>query len=183
MTPRAPQAVIDIGSNSVRLVIFEGPARAPLTRFNEKVMVGLGRELALTGAMGAEPRRRAEAAMVRFARLSAAAGVEHPLIVATAAVRDASDGPAFVARLGELGLAPTVLSGEEEGRMSALGVRAGDAAATGLVADLGGGSLELAELGASGVVQSVSLPLGVLCASTRRCATGRVPWQRCWRTV
>jgi len=157
-----PRSVIDIGSNSVRLVIYEGPARAPLTRFNEKVMVGLGRELARTGAMGAGPRRRAEDAMVRFARLSAAAGVAQPLIVATAAVRDASDGPAFVKRLGELGLTPAVLSGEEEGRMSALGVRAGDAGATGLVADLGGGSLELAELGQDGVVQSVSLPLGVL---------------------
>lgn len=157
-----PRSVIDIGSNSVRLVIYEGPARAPLTRFNEKVMVGLGRGLALNGAMGEGPRRRATDAMVRFARLSDAAGCDRPLIVATAAVRDASDGPAFVDRLSELGLAPLVLSGDEEGRMSALGVRAGDPDATGVVADLGGGSLELAELDAHGVGQSVSLPLGVL---------------------
>ena len=156
------RAVIDIGSNSVRLVLYGGPPRAPLTRFNEKVMVGLGRELAETGAMGADARGRAEAAIVRFAQLIDAAGVERPLIVATAAVRDASDGPAFVERLESLGLAPRVLSGAEEGRMSALGVRAGFPDARGLVADLGGGSLELARLTTDGVPLSVSLPLGVL---------------------
>ena len=157
-----PRAVIDIGSNSVRLVIFDGPARAPLTRFNEKVMVGLGRGLADTGQMGVGPRRRAEEALLRFGQIVRAAGIDAPLIVATAAVRDASDGAAFVARLTELDLAPTVLTGEAEGRLSALGVLAGDARASGLVADLGGGSLELAELGCGSVGQAVSLPLGVL---------------------
>lgn len=158
----APRSVIDIGSNSVRLVLYGGPLRAPLTRFNEKVMVGLGRRLAETGAMGADARGRAESAIVRFARLARAAGVDRPLIVATAAVRDATDGPEFVERLEALGLSPRVLSGAEEGRMSALGVRAGFPDADGLVADLGGGSLELARLSGQGVAASVSLPLGVL---------------------
>ena len=162
MTSPPPRAVIDIGSNSVRLVIFDGPARAPLTRFNEKVMVGLGRGLADTSEMGVGPRRRAEEALLRFGQIVRAAGIDAPLIVATAAVRDASDGAAFVARLTELDLAPTVLTGEAEGRLSALGVLAGDARASGLVADLGGGSLELAELGCGSVGRAVSLPLGVL---------------------
>ena len=157
-----PRAVIDIGSNSVRLVIYHGPARAPLTRFNEKVMVGLGARLAETGAMGADARDRAEAALVRFAALTRAAGVERPLIVATAAVREATDGARFVERLTALGLPPRVLSGREEGEMAALGVRAGMPDAVGLVADLGGGSLELARLTRDGVGVAVSLPLGVL---------------------
>ena len=162
MTAQAPRAVIDIGSNSVRLVIYAGPARAPLATFNEKVMAGLGREVGATGRMGEEPRARALAAIARFVALTDAAGVERPRIVATAAVREAEDGPRFAEAVRALGHGIDVLSGVDEARMAALGVIAGLPDADGVVADLGGGSLELVRVAGGQGGAGASLPLGVL---------------------
>ncbi len=157
-----PRVVIDIGSNSVRLVIYVGPARAPLSIFNEKVTAGLGRDVGRTGRMGEEPRQRALSAIRRFIRLAVAFGVERPRIVATAAVRDAEDGPVFAEAVRMLGHGLDVLSGGDEARMAALGVLAGLPDADGVVADLGGGSLELVRVDGAGAGAGVSLPLGVL---------------------
>ncbi len=162
MTAQAPRAVIDIGSNSVRLVIYAGPARAPLATFNEKVMAGLGREVGATGRMGEEPRARALAAIARFVTLTDAAGVDRPRIVATAAVREADDGPLFADAVRALGHGLGVLSGADEARMAALGVIAGLPDADGVVADLGGGSLELVRVADGRAGAGMSLPLGVL---------------------
>ena len=162
MTPPGARAVIDIGSNSVRLVIYAGPARAPLATFNEKVMAGLGREVGATGRMGEEPRARALAAIARFVALTDSAGVDRPRIVATAAVRDARDGPLFAEAVRALGHGLQVLSGADEARMAALGVIAGLPDADGIVADLGGGSLELVRVADGQAGAGVSLPLGVL---------------------
>ncbi len=157
------RAVIDIGSNSVRLVIFNGPARAPVLLFNEKVAAGLGAELGETGRIGEMAMQRGLDALARFEMLAQAMEVEEVRCIATAAVRDASNGGDFIARAqARTGLTIDLLSGEEEGRASGLGVISSIPDADGIVADLGGGSLELARVYGGAVHKVVSLPLGVL---------------------
>ena len=156
-----PIAIVDIGSNSVRLVVYAGSARVPSAIFNEKVMAGLGRDMP-TGMLAEEAQDRALAALRRFAILIRQMGLGRTRIVATAAVRDASNGPAFIDRIREMGFEPELLSGEQEGIMAGQGVLAGIPDADGLVGDLGGGSLELVDLRAGRIAQSVSLPFGVL---------------------
>ncbi len=164
---RRDAAVIDVGSNSVRLVLFriEGQALWPV--FNEKTMAGLGRGAGETGKLHPEGAAAALRTLKRFAALLDAKGVETRHAVATAAVRDCEDGPAFVERVrAETGLAIEVLSGEEEGRRSALGVLAGIGEADGVAGDLGGSSLELARLSGRKVGDAVTLPLGPLAVLT-----------------
>lgn len=155
--------VVDIGSNSVRLVVYEGSGRNPATMFNEKVLCGLGRKLASTGRLDPEGLVSAYAALERFVALSRVMAVRHLDIVATAAVRDASDGAEFVARAGEIsGLPIRVLSGQEEAYFSAEGVLSAIPDSDGLVGDLGGGSLELVMVGDGGVGTQATTPLGPL---------------------
>ncbi|MGH6947697.1 MAG: hypothetical protein ACREDZ_10250, partial [Kiloniellales bacterium] len=138
----APVGVIDIGSNSVRLVVYEKPTRAITPLFNEKVLCGLGRGLAKGGELNAKGVELARASLVHFARVSRAMGVEKLHLLATAAVREAGNGPQFVAEVETICRAPVkVLSGGEEARLAALGVVAGLPEASGLCGDLGGGSL------------------------------------------
>ncbi|MBN8832022.1 MAG: Ppx/GppA family phosphatase [Sphingomonadales bacterium] len=154
-------AIIDIGSNSVRLVVYDGPRRIPFILFNEKVMAGLGADMGRTGAIGAEAMGRGLAALERFARLCVEMSVDQVTCVATAAVRDASNGGEFIARAADLGLEVRVLSGEEEGRASAHGLLSGMPQADGIMGDLGGGSLELVRIRNGRIERGVSLPLGV----------------------
>ncbi|WP_284263962.1 Ppx/GppA family phosphatase [Roseicyclus amphidinii] len=145
--------VIDIGSNSVRMVIFDGAARSPAYFFNEKILCGLGIGFAETGCLNPEGKARALAALRRFARLAEAAEVSPLLAVATAAVRDAEDGPAFRDQVrAETGLEIRVIDGAEEARLSAQGVLLGWPGAEGLICDIGGSSMELAELMGGGAV-------------------------------
>jgi exopolyphosphatase / guanosine-5'-triphosphate,3'-diphosphate pyrophosphatase len=161
--PARPRvAIIDIGSNSVRLVVYEGPARLPATLFNEKVMAGLGRSLGATGAIDAAALATARAALARFALLTREMGVTALRTVATAAVRDASNGGDLIAAAKALGLDVELLSGEEEATASGFGVLSGIPDADGIVGDLGGGSLELVRVAAGTVTGRVSFPLGVL---------------------
>ncbi|MBV9995173.1 MAG: Ppx/GppA family phosphatase [Caulobacteraceae bacterium] len=154
-------AVIDVGSNSVRLVLYRVEGRAVWTFFNEKVLAGLGRDIAQTGALSREGVVAAMAALRRFAALLEAAKPDRVFAAATAAVRDASDGGAFCERVrAETGLDLKVLSGKEEARFAALGVLAGDPGASGLVGDLGGASLELIRLEDGEPGDGVTLPLG-----------------------
>ena len=162
MTAPNPIAIVDIGSNSVRLVVYSGATRIPSIIFNEKVMAGLGRGLSGGGGLPEEAQERALAAIARFRLLLAQMGVVRSRIVATAAVRDASNGAAFLDRVRALGVEPEVLSGEDEGTMAGLGVLSSIPAADGIVADLGGGSLELVDVAEGRVRHSASLPLGVL---------------------
>lgn len=155
-------AIIDIGSNSIRLVVYDGPVRIPAIMFNEKVMAGLGRGLVETGALDAEATDRTLAALSRFHRLAMQMGVSRLRTVATAAVREASNGPAFIDRIEALGLEVELLSGEAEARMAGHGVLAGIPDADGIVGDLGGGSLELIRVSGGEVRDGVSFPLGVL---------------------
>ena len=157
-----PVAIVDIGSNSVRLVVYSGAGRIPSVVFNEKVMAGLGADMAATGALGPEARRRALAALRRFALLTRQMGVIDTRTVATAAVREASNGAAFLAEVRALGLDPEMLTGKQEAKLAGKGVISAIPGADGIVGDLGGGSLELAEVAAGKVSRSASLPLGVL---------------------
>ncbi|HEY5598317.1 MAG TPA: Ppx/GppA family phosphatase, partial [Kiloniellales bacterium] len=156
-----PVAVIDVGSNSIRLVVFSGLNRGATTVFNEKVLCGLGRGLAGNGRLYPQGVAMARQNLMRFTRLAKAMGARRIDLLATAAVREATDGSAFVAEIEELcGQAVQVLDGTEEARLSALGVLAGFPAARGVMGDLGGGSLELVELTDSGVGRSTTLRLG-----------------------
>lgn len=145
--------VIDIGSNSVRLVVFDGAARSPAYYYNEKILCGLGAGFSQTGHLNPEGRERALKALRRFAALTKGMGVAPLLTVATAAVRDAEDGPDFRAEvLAETGLEIRIVDGEEEARLSAQGVLLGWPGAEGLICDIGGSSMELAELQGGGVI-------------------------------
>ncbi|WP_114951157.1 Ppx/GppA family phosphatase [Sphingosinicella terrae] len=162
MFASSPVAIVDIGSNSVRLVVYSGAKRIPSIIFNEKVMAGLGRDVAETGLLDEGAQARALAALERFRLLTRQMGVVRTRVVATAAVREAANGDAFLDRVGALGFEPRILSGDEEARMAGLGVVSAIPDADGIVGDLGGGSLELVELRGRRIRRSASLPLGVL---------------------
>ncbi|MET0308617.1 MAG: Ppx/GppA family phosphatase [Sphingomonas sp.] len=170
-------AIIDIGSNSVRLVVYEGAARLPAILFNEKVMAGLGRGLSETGAIEAGSLAMARAALARFALLAREMQVTELRTVATAAVRDASNGGELIDAAEALGLEVELLSGEEEAMASGMGVLSGIPDANGIVGDLGGGSLELVRVVAGTVTDRVSFPLGVLRLEAIR-AQGRLALDR-----
>jgi exopolyphosphatase/guanosine-5'-triphosphate,3'-diphosphate pyrophosphatase len=157
-----PEAMIDIGSNSVRLVVYAGSPRIPAVVFNEKVLAGLGQGLAETGALADEPRERALSALRRFRLLVRQMKVREPHVLATAAVRDASNGEEFLEEVRAIGFHPRVISGEEEGKLAGMGVLSGIPDADGLAGDLGGGSLELVAVGRGKAGKSLSLPFGVL---------------------
>ncbi|MEM7427144.1 MAG: exopolyphosphatase [Pseudomonadota bacterium] len=158
-----PVAIVDIGSNSVRMVIYDGLRRAPTPIFNEKILCGLGRGVSLTGRLADASVERALRALNRFRALCRQIEVEHVFAVATAAAREAENGPAFISKAAEaLGQKITVLSGRKEARFAALGVLTGIPGASGLVGDLGGGSLELVEINDGEIGGGVTLPLGAL---------------------
>ncbi len=158
---RAPVAVVDIGSNSVRIVIYEGLVRAPSVLFNEKVSCGLGRGIATTGRLDDAAVERALAALRRYRTLADQAGVTDVHVLATAAARDADNGADFVARASDVLRAQIhILTGAEEARYSAFGVISAFREPDGISGDLGGGSLELVDVGADGVGEGVTLPLG-----------------------
>jgi exopolyphosphatase/guanosine-5'-triphosphate,3'-diphosphate pyrophosphatase len=159
--PPRDAAVIDIGSNSVRLVMYRLEGRAIWTVFNEKVLAGLGADLTETGRLAPDGVEHALAALKRFKAVLEAARPTEVFVVATAAVREASDGPTFVRRLKkDAALSVRVLTGEEEARYAALGVLAGQPDAEGVVGDLGGSSLELVRVAKGTPAKGVSLPLG-----------------------
>lgn len=154
-------AAIDIGSNSVRLVLYRLEGRAIWTVFNEKVLAGLGRDLPTTGKLSREGVSMAMTALRRFAAVLEGVRPHTTLIAATAAVREAKDGPDFCRRVAEeTGLVIRVLSGEEEAKYAAMGVLAGAPSAHGVSADMGGTSLELTRLNGHGVEHGMTLPLG-----------------------
>lgn len=172
--PTAPtrHAIIDIGSNSIRLVVF-GPGHEVL--YNDKVLAGLGRGVVASGRIDREARALALATLKRFAALIALIKPDNVRVVATAAVREAVNGREFLDAVRALGLPAELLSGEDEARGSARGVLAHFPEARGIVADLGGGSLELARVGEGAVHECVSFPLGVLrVAAIRAGGRGRL---------
>jgi exopolyphosphatase / guanosine-5'-triphosphate,3'-diphosphate pyrophosphatase len=158
-----PVAVVDIGSNSVRLVVYDGLRRSPTPVFNEKILCGLGRGIAITGKLDVAATVRAISALKRFRALCKQMGCQQVYAVATAAAREASNGPDFIDEAEKaLGAGISVLTGKEEARFAALGVIAGVPEANGIVGDLGGGSLELIDVHEGKLYDGVTLPLGPL---------------------
>ena len=161
--PHGRVGVVDIGSNTVRLVVYDVPTRLPIPIFNEKSQCALGSGLGRTGRLNPKGIDEALRSLVRFVRLSAAMGVDRLQLVATAAVRDAIDGLAFVARVEKACGRPVhVLSGAEEARLAAVGLLNGTPGADGVLGDLGGGSLDLVSLDLGAVGRFATLPLGHL---------------------
>jgi len=159
---RVERAIIDIGSNTVRLVVYGGSPRAPVTVFNEKVVARLGRDIADSGRLADEAVDLALRGLRRFAVLLNELNIERVDVVATAAAREAENGPEFLAAIREFGLEPRLLSGEDEARISAMGAIGAFPGVDGIVADLGGGSLELVGVADDTPQSSCSLPLGTL---------------------
>lgn len=160
---RAPIAIVDIGSNSVRLVIYEGSARSPTPLYNEKLFCGLGRDIATTGRLSEEAIARALAALARFRILCRTAGVRSVRVLATAAARMAENGPAFLDAAREACGCPVhLLTGEREAALSAAGVISGLYEPDGIVGDLGGGSLEVIDVRGDAAGEGTTLPLGGL---------------------
>jgi len=162
-------AVVDLGSNSVRLVVFEGLQRNPLAIFNEKATLRLGRGLAATGRLNEQGVEQAVPVLARYHAVARAMGADPFEVLATAAVRDAANGREFVAAMERVmpGTPIRVLSGKEEASLSAAGVLCGIPDADGILADIGGGSLELARLDRGRVGAEASLGLGAIRLSDR----------------
>jgi exopolyphosphatase/guanosine-5'-triphosphate,3'-diphosphate pyrophosphatase len=154
-------AVIDIGSNSVRMVIYDTIHNPPEKTFNEKVVCSLGRDLATTGYLNPQAADTALTALKGYKLLLDAYDVHHLQVVGTASLRDARDGVDFIKRVqSEIGIGIRVISGEAEATYAARGVLMFDSQADGVVADFGGGSLELARVKDNNVLDTVSLPMG-----------------------
>ncbi|MFO1255737.1 MAG: hypothetical protein U1E37_08730 [Sphingomonadaceae bacterium] len=164
------QAIVDIGSNSIRLVVF-GASHAEVL-YDDKVIASLGRGVVANGRIDRESQAAALAALERYAALVRLIEPQHLRVVATAAARDASNGAQFLKAVRKLGLPVELLSGEDEARAAARGVLAHFPDLDGLVADLGGGSLELARVGDGAVRDCISLPFGVMRVAAIR-AEGR----------
>lgn len=158
-----PIAVIDIGSNSVRLVVYERLARSPTPLFNEKMLAGLGAALAETGRLPEEAIVKTNGALGRFVTLARMMEVKELDVLATAAAREAENGPEFIAAAEAIcGVPIKLLSGAEEARLAALGIVAGFQRPDGVAGDLGGGSLELTDVSEAQVGAGDSLKLGGL---------------------
>ena len=184
-----PVGVVDIGSNSVRLVVYEGAVRSPTPIFNEKVLCGLGREIASTGRLDEVSVRRALDALRRFRAIARILGARRIHAIATAACRDARNGPAFIVRGEEmLDTRIHVLTGAQEAELAAKGILMGFRAPDGFAGDLGGGSLELVDVTGDTMREATTLPLGSLrlldvsggrldkAVDIADAAISRVPW-------
>ncbi|MAI97720.1 MAG: exopolyphosphatase [Rhodobacteraceae bacterium] len=155
--------IVDIGSNTVRLVVLEGPSRSPRYFYNEKSSCGLGIGLPQTGRLNPKGVKKAVKAIRRFIAITTKMNLKNIYFIATAAVRDSIDGPQFVNRLEEqFDIKIKVISGKEEGILAASGVLMSWPNANGIVCDIGGSSLELASLKEGKIKHSQSFELGPL---------------------
>jgi exopolyphosphatase/guanosine-5'-triphosphate,3'-diphosphate pyrophosphatase len=158
-----PVAIIDIGSNSVRLVVYERMSRTPMPLFNEKELAGLGRGIAATGRLNDQAVESSLAAIRRFMALCQQMHVNSVHVLATAAAREATNGPDFLAQVEEItGVDVALLSGPEEARLSAMGVLSGIHDPDGIAGDLGGGSLEVVDIKSGQIGLGETFPLGGL---------------------
>lgn len=154
-------AVLDIGSNAVRLVVYDGMNRVPVKIHNERDLCGLGADLGKTGRLNPDGVEKAMQTIGRFAALIAAMKITTVKSVATAALREAADGPAFIAAVQKkFGLEIRVIEGEEEARLSAIGVMMNGLGERGVIGDFGGGSLELIQVIYNNVNNKQSFPIG-----------------------
>ncbi len=158
-----PIAIVDIGSNSVRLVIYEGAVRAPTPLFNEKIQCGLGRTLDSDGQLPKAAMEQAIAALRRFHAIARTLKAKNVRVLATAAVREASNGAKFIAQAeAAIQQKVEILSGEREAELAGAGIKMGFVAPDGLAGDLGGGSLELVDIAGNTQSHAITLPIGGL---------------------
>lgn len=161
--PDEPVGVIDIGSNSIRIVGYSGTARTPLPIYNERAFCRLGVSVKQSGKIEGSHKDHALATFRRFRAIADQLGIKRLSAFATAAVRVAINSQEFVADATEILRTPVrVLNEEEEAFYSAHGVMMAIPRANGLVADLGGGSLELAHVENGEILNWASLNIGVL---------------------
>ena len=159
----SPVAVIDIGSNSIRLVVYEDEIRSPTPVLNEKLLCGLGRKRTPEGRLNKQAVERAFATLTRFRKLCEQTRVKRSYAFATEAVRSATDGGAFISEAEKrCGCPIRILNGTEEAKLAAAGIASSFINADGFAGDLGGGSLELINLQGLEMLQETSLPLGSL---------------------
>ena len=155
--------IIDIGSNSIRLVVYDQQKRSPVSIYNEKVMCALGKGLAATGALNPEGVEMAKNALKRFLAMGRNMEITSLYVMATAAVRDAKDGEAFAHYLEETyDIVVDIISGKKEARLGAYGVCSSMYRPEGVTGDLGGGSIELVKVEDGHIADHASLPLGSL---------------------
>jgi exopolyphosphatase/guanosine-5'-triphosphate,3'-diphosphate pyrophosphatase len=159
-----PVAIVDIGSNSVRLVAFDNLDRSPIPAFNEKTLCALGNGVFSTGRLSKNGMEKALVALKRFRVLIDIMGITEVHVIATAAARDATNGPEFLSAAQDAlgGAEVKLLSGQREAKLSAFGVLSGVHDPDGVVGDLGGGSLELIDVKGGAISEGISLPLGGL---------------------
>lgn len=158
-----PVAIVDIGSNSVRLVAYESQSRAPTPIFNEKVLCGLGKGVATTGLLSPEAIGKALGALRNFRALCRNMAIDDIEVIATAATREASNGAEFLAAARDaIGHEVALIGGKREAELSALGVVSSFHRVDGVMGDLGGGSLELADVNRTRIGKGLSLPIGGL---------------------
>ena len=155
--------IVDIGSNTVRLVVFDGPSRSPRYFYNEKVNCGLGVGLRQTKFLNNKGKQKAYKAIQRFCAVLKTMSIVEIYFVATSAIRDAKNGSEFIESLEKkFNIKIHVISGKEEGLLAASGVLLGWPKATGIVCDIGGSSLELAYLENGKIKTAQSFELGPL---------------------
>lgn len=155
--------IIDIGSNSIRLVVYDRNKRSPVPIYNEKVLCALGKGLAGSGILNPEGVIMGKAALRRFVSMGRNMGIIELYIIATAAIRDAKDGKYFTNWLEETyNVKAEIISGEEEARLGAFAVCSAIYKPHGITADLGGGSLELVRVDEGNISGHTSLLLGSL---------------------
>ena len=161
--PERPLGIVDIGSNSVRLVVYDGLKRAPIPIYNEKALCGLGEGVSATNRLRDEAVADAIAALTRFRLMLDHLEVDRVYVLATAAAREAENGPAFIVRAEHiLRTEVEVLSGEREAELAALGVISGMTHPSGIVGDMGGGSTELVRVDERRPSTGVTTALGAL---------------------
>jgi exopolyphosphatase/guanosine-5'-triphosphate,3'-diphosphate pyrophosphatase len=155
--------IIDIGSNSIRLVVYDAHKRSPVPIYNEKVMCALGKGLATSGVLNPSGVKMGKIALRRFIALGRNMQISALHVMATAAVRDATDGKNFANWVEETyGVKVDIISGEEEARLGAFAICSAIYRPNGITADLGGGSLELVRVDGGKPSHHTSLPLGSL---------------------
>lgn len=161
--PTQPVAIIDIGSNSVRLVVYDGLKRSPTAIFNEKVLCELAKNIGISGVLNPDGVIKASRAIARFVKISEFMQVKSLNLFATSAVRDATDGEKFVQEMNkQYSVVIDIVSGEDEAKYSALGITSSIINPKGVVGDLGGGSFELAKINGNEINYSSSYPIGPL---------------------
>jgi exopolyphosphatase / guanosine-5'-triphosphate,3'-diphosphate pyrophosphatase len=156
------RAVIDIGSNAIRFVVYSGAERAPTPIYNEKASISLGKAVGEKGQIPKAIITEATKALTRFAKLSEAMDVKQRVTIATAAVRDASNGQEFLAEARLIMPEIRLLTGDQEAMAGGHGILAEFPKANGIAADLGGGSLELIRLSNGVLGDRISVPMGTM---------------------